>query len=121
MRKCCVLLAVLLLAAVFGGCVVENGQLGMGSWIDGICLITNNGRVLLVADGEPIALTDRSKEGGLLEGLQTGDRIRVLHSGIAESFPAQAGVYRLERIGQGSLDDIPPQLLDSLGQMGWID
>lgn len=121
MRKCCVLLAVLLLAVLFSGCIVENGQVGMGSWTEGVCLLTETGQVLLIAEGEPIALSDRSKEGGLLDGLQTGERIRVLHDGIAESFPARTGVYKLERIGQGSIDDIPVQVLDTLRELGWIN
>lgn len=120
MRKCCVLLAVLLLV-LFGGCIVENGHIGMGSWIEGICLVANNGRVLLISENEPIALADRSKEGTLLEGLQTGDRIRVLCDGIAESFPAQAGIYRLKKLGEGSADEIPLQVMDTLRDLGWID
>ncbi len=120
MKKYCILLAVLMLAVLCCGCIMKDGQLGMGSWMEGICLITDSGRVLLIADGEPIALSDRSKEGNLLEGLQTGDRVRVLHDGIAESYPAQAGVYRLEKTGQGSMDDIPPAVLDSLRDLGWI-
>ena len=114
MKKVCVLLAAALLLSLCA-CVT----MAQGSWLEGVCLVTNNGRVLLIVDGEPIALSDRSKEGGLLEGLQTGDRVRVLYDAIAESFPAQAGIYRLEKLGQG--EEIPPAVLEPLRDLGWID
>ncbi len=111
-RIICILLAAVLLC----GCVAHQLEL----WVEGICLVTDNGSVLLVAKDEPIVLNDRSADGQLLTGLQTGDRVRVLHDGIAESFPARASIYRLEKLGQGSLDEISPHLLDTLRDMGWI-
>jgi len=117
MKKLCTVLCVLLVLSLLCGCVAHKLEL----WVEGICLVRENGRVLLIAKDEPIALTDRSKEGHLLKDLQTGDRIRVLHNGIAESFPAQANVYRVERMGQGSLDEVSPQVLDSLRQLGWLE
>lgn len=120
MRKCCMLLLLLMLMLMFSACIVQGNEIGMGSWTEGICLVTDNGRVLLIAGSEPIALTDRSKEGNLLDGVQTGDRIRVLHDGIAESYPAQTGIYKLEKEGQGSIDDIPADVLNSLRDLGWI-
>ena len=116
MKKLCMILAAVLLMGLCG-CVVA----GQGNWMEGVCLVTNNGRVLLIVEDEPIALSDRSKEGGLLEGVQTGDRVRVLHDGLAESFPAQAGIYKLVKTGEGSIDDISPKTLDMLRQLGWLD
>ena len=116
MKKLTVLILVLFALSLLCGCIAHKLEL----WVEGICLVTDSGSVLLIAKNEPIALHDRT-DSGLLEGIQTGDRIRVLHDGIAESFPAQAGIYKLEHLGQGSLDEISQQTLDALRQLGWID
>ena len=116
MRKACFVLAIVMLTLLFCGCIAHE----LDMWAEGVCLVADNGSVLLIAKDEPIVLHDRSGNG-LLEGIQTGDRVRVLHDGIAESFPAQAGIYKLVKTGEGSIDDIFPQTLDLLRQLGWLD
>ena len=116
MKKLCILLALFVVLSLFCGCVAQKREL----WLEGVCLVADSGSVLLIAKDEPIVLHDRSGDG-LLEGIQTGDRIRVLHDGIAESFPAQAGIYKLVKTGEGSIDDISPKTLDLLRQLGWLD
>ena len=116
MKKLCILLALFMVLSLFCGCVTR----GLDLWLEGICLVAENGSIVLISKNEPIVLHDRT-DGGLLEGIQTGDRIRVLHDGIAESFPAQAGIYKLVKTGEGSIDDISPKTLDLLRQLGWLD
>ena len=116
MKRFCALLALLFALLLLCGCVAHKLDLQL----EGICIVADNGRVLLMVKDGPIVLSDRSKEGNLLDGLQTGDRIRVLHDGIAESFPAQAGVYRVEYLGKGDVGELSPQMLDTLRELGWI-
>ena len=116
MKKLTVLILALFALSLLCGCVAREIDL----WLEGICLVADNGSVLLIAKDEPIVLHDCSGKD-LLAGIRTGDRIRVLHDGIAESFPAQAGIYKLVHLGQGSLDEISQQTLDTLRQLGWID
>ena len=117
MKRLTLVLAIVLAVSLLCGCVAHK----LDFWAEGICVVTNNGRVLLMVKDGPIALTDRSKDGNLLDGLQTGDRIRVLHDGIAESFPAQTGVYRVEYLGKGDVAELSPQMMDTLRDLGWID
>ena len=116
MKRLTLVLAIVLAVSLLCGCVANK----LDFWVEGICLVSDNGFVLLIVKDEPIVLHDRT-DGGLFGGIQTGDRIRVLHDGIAESFPANAGVYRVEHLGKGSIDDISPKTLDMLRQLGWLD
>ena len=114
MKRLTLVLAIVLAVSLLCGCVANK----LDFWVEGICLVSDNGFVLLIVKDEPIVLHDRT-DGGLFGGIQTGDRIRVLHDGIAESFPANAGVYRVEHLGKGSLAEVSPQLLNTLRDMGW--
>ena len=116
MKRLSLLVAAAFVLCLLCGCVAQKREL----WLEGVCLVADSGSVLLIAKDDPIVLHDRSGDG-LLEGIQTGDRIRVLHDGLAESFPAQAGIYKLVKTGEGSIDDISPKTLDMLRQLGWID
>ena len=115
MKRLSLLVAAAFVLCLLCGCVANK----LDFWVEGICLVSDNGFVLLIVKDEPIVLHDRT-DGGLFGGIQTGDRIRVLHDGIAESFPANAGVYRVEHLGKGSLAEVSPQLLNTLRDMGWI-
>ena len=90
-------------------------------YLEGCVLIADNGSYLIVLDDHsPIKMSDRSKDGGAFLDLQTGDRIRVLHDGIRESYPGQTGVYRVRLLERGSIDDIPSDVLEALRQLGWL-
>ena len=54
-----------------------------------------------------------------LVALEDGDRILVLHSGVLTSYPGQAGVYTVFRLGGGSASDIPEGVPEELRDMGW--
>ena len=79
--------AVLLLAgAVLWGASRRSLSLSVGH-----CLVGDNGSCMLVVDNSPIQLSDRTKNVPLPGGLSTGDKILVLHDGVAESYPARTG------------------------------
>ena len=87
----------------------------------GRALYAKDGTCMLVEDeNSPIRMSDLSKGGNLFEGISTGDKILVIHTGIAESYPAQTGAYWLIKIGEGSRDDIPDKIIDELTAMGWL-
>lgn len=85
----------------------------------GHCLVGDNGSCVLVTDGSPIQLSDCTKKGQLLAGLSSGDRILVLHDGVAESYPARTGAYGIWKLRNGSIEEIPTPVLDSLRELGW--
>jgi len=90
--------------------------------LEGRVLIADNGSYLIVLDDHsPIKMSDRSPDGGAFLDLQTGDKIRVLHDGVRESYPGQTGVYGVRLLERGTIDDIPEDVLNALAQLGWMD
>ena len=83
-------------------------------------LAARNDVDMLVVGSTPIKMSDRGGRD-LFDGLDTGDKILVLHDGIAESYPAQSGAYAVFRLGDGSVRDIPQRVIDELTEMGWMD
>lgn len=69
----------------------------------GRCLIDNNGSYLLVVDDTPIYMHGEEKH---FEGLETGDKLIVLHSGVEETYPARTGVYCVFKYGSGDTDGL---------------
>lgn len=50
---------------------------------------------------------------------ENGDRVRVTHGGVSETFPAQTEVYDYKTLGEGSWLDIPQETLTALEDLGW--
>lgn len=86
---------------------------------EGRCLVAENGSVMLVKGSEPIVLSRRGREN-MFAGLETGDRIFVIHDGVQESYPAGTGAYLVLRLEGGSMSDIPEDVISSLTEMGWL-
>ena len=102
-----------LIAVCIGGCVI--GQV----WpMVGRCVIADSGSCLLVRDNSPVCLSNRNKD--LTAGLETGDCILALiRGGIAESYPGQAGAKAVLRLSRGTAEDVCPEVLAELEEMGW--
>ena len=117
---------VIALAAVFVALTVIvvlgiRGAMKYGI-LEGRVLIADNGSYLIILDDHsPIKMSDRSAKGGVFLDLQTGDRIRILHDGVRESYPGQTGVYGVRLLERGSIEEIPEDVLNALRQLGWID
>lgn len=103
----------ILVAACIGGCVACQ------VWpMVGRCVIADNGSCLLVQGNSPICLSNREKD--LSAGLETGDRIVALIRGvIAESYPGQAGAKVVIRMSRGTVEDVSPEVLAELENLGW--
>lgn len=109
-----IVLAVLLILGVKGA--AKYG------FLEGRVLIADNGSYLIILDDHsPIKMSDHSANGGAFLDLQTGDKIRILHDGVRESYPGQTGVYHVRLIERGSMDDIPADVVNALRQLGWMN
>lgn len=84
----------------------------------GTCLIADNGRYMIIIDNSPIAMSIRSGDGTLFDGLETGDEILIVHDGIAESYPGITGVYFCIKLDKGN--EIPRDVVMELIDLGWI-
>lgn len=94
--------------------------------IEGQYLKADNGQSLICvnADGEnqayPCVMT-AADDSVSFDSLDNGDLIRITHSGICESYPAQTRVYDVELLSRGEVSDIEPELLAGLTELGWLD
>ena len=104
------------LAAALGGIAARRSwSVSEGRFLEG-----KNGHAMLIVGNEPICMSDRTGRD-LFDDLDTGDRILVLHDGVAESYPAQTGAYAVFRLEEGSPRDIPQRVIDDLTDMGWLE
>lgn len=107
----CVLAAALLAA----GMAARTGSLLTGRFLLG----DPDTPILIDASGTPIVLTDRTGSD-LFAGLSDGDRILVVLSPVAETYPARAGAYFCLRLDRGSAEDLPRHTLQTLAELGWL-
>lgn len=117
------IITVAIILAVFitglGGAALLSQHTGI-SVSTGRILISENGTYFLVRENTPIRLSPRNEERNSLPELESGDRVIVLHDGIAESYPASTGVYFCKKTGSGSISDISPDVISSMKTLGWI-
>ena len=92
----------------------------LGTPITGRFLLGDSDTPILIGDdGTPIVLTDRTGSG-LFSNLSDGDRIFVLVSPVAETYPARAGAFFCLRLSAGTPQDLPAQTLTALAGLGWL-
>lgn len=92
------ILPVVLFIAAMGILSVKGYGLSVGR-----CLIDPNGSYLLVVDNSPIYMHGDDKH---FEGLENGDKLIVLHSGVEESYPARTGVYSIFKYSSGDTEGL---------------
>lgn len=106
----CVLAAILAVAGAARVSAPLTGRFLLGD---------QNTPILIAPSGAPIVLTDRTGSD-LFAGLSDGDRILVILSPVAETYPARAGAYFCLRLGGGTPEDLPRQTLQTLAELGWL-
>lgn len=107
-------LVLVLLCMAIG--VMSSRSLGIST---GRFLRADNGTAMIVCDNSPISMSNQT-DRDLFGRLETGDKIWVLHDGIAESYPGRTGVYVVLRLAKGSIADIGQGVLDALHDLGWL-
>ena len=85
----------------------------------GRCLVADNGSYMLVEDNSPIVMSNRDKKE-IFSGLETGDKILVLHDGVEESYPGGTGAKWIVKLEDGTMEDIPEEVISELTEMGWL-
>ena len=93
---------------------------GGKSTLDGWYLHSENGTNFIITENlGPVSMSDRSKGGTLFDGLDDGDFIEVTFDSIAESYPAQAGIYTCKKLSDGSFEDVPMRAVADLEELGY--
>lgn len=85
----------------------------------GRCLAADNGSYMFIDGNSPIVMSNRKEKEGMFAGLETGDKILLLHDGIAESYPGRTGAYWCMKLEDGTQADIPEQIMEELAELGW--
>ena len=85
----------------------------------GRCLVADNGSYMFIDGNSPIIMSNRKDKEGLFSDLETGDKILLLHDGIAESYPGRTGAYWCMKLEDGTQADIPNQVMEELAELGW--
>lgn len=113
-KKLIFLLAGLLLFVLLGSFLMRGKGVSAG-----YCVAADSGSYMLVIGNSPIVMRAVGSES-MFSGLQTGDKILVLHDGIATSYPGQTGAYLCLRLQKGDPSDVPESVLAELRALGWI-
>ena len=82
-------------------------------------VLSANNSMMLILDNSPIQMSNRTDNDNLYAKLTDGDKVLVLHDGIAESYPGKTGVYGIFKLEDGSIADIPDAVMESLTELGW--
>jgi len=85
----------------------------------GRCLVAENGSYMFIDGNSPIVMSNRKDKEGMFAGLETGDKILLLHDGIQESYPGGTGAYWYMKLEDGTQADIPEQVMEELAELGW--
>lgn len=113
--------AILLLCAAL--CALALTACGGKSTVTGWYLETVEGGRLIVRDDAPDRanyMEDQSETGGLFDGLESGDRIRITFDTPASGgpWPGVDWVYKCKLLEEGTLSDIPEEALITMEEAG---
>ena len=75
---------------------------------------------LIITGGRDVITMEAADETVSFEGFEDGDVIRVYIDCILETWPGQTTVYAVERAEDEGTDDISPELMEELREMGWL-
>ena len=90
------------------------------SFSTGVCIAADNGEYLMLIDNSPVSMHRVSGKDRGFPDLDTGDKIFVIHDGIAESYPGKTGVYFILKLSDGDINDVPAEVISQLRELGWL-
>lgn len=106
-------LLLLLIPVVLGilGCLwMQDKTVSTGYYLR--CVDGSN---LFIHNGSPISVSGNVS----FDGLDSGDKILLIHGLIAETFPGQARAHFCMKLEDGDPTNIDPELLYQLLELGW--
>lgn len=118
MKKKRLLIVLPIIAVILISSVLFMAKNSIGFSV-GHCIATDNGRYLIVIDNSPISMHQRSGKESIFPELDTGDRIFIIHDGIAETYPGKTGLYFILKLSDGNISDVPEEILNQLQELGW--
>ena len=119
MKKKRLLIAILCIVAILiaGVLFMAINSLGFHT---GTCIVADNDSYLIVMDNSPIAMHPLFGHNSMFPDLETGDKIFIIHDGIAETYPGKTGLYFIMKLSDGDVGDVPEEIMSQLQELGWI-
>ena len=111
-----IIVAVLVSVIAGVGTMVNKGY-GVST---GLYLEAKDGQSLFIRDNSPIEMSNRTGRD-LFDNLDIGDKILVIHDGIAETYPGRTGAYAVFKLNDGTTGDIPQNVVQQLIDLGWLE
>ena len=112
------IIAAILIAALFiigfFAAVRRGYSCSIGRYLE-----ASNGAGMIILENSPVEMSNQTN-WDLFDGLATGDKILVIHDGMDQSYPGRTGVYVILKLSNGSADDIPQTVVNSLIELGWL-
>ena len=115
-----VCLVLCVLAGTFVACQTGADISDDIGYAEGIYIKDIIGADMVLIDGTS-PCTFWGADGVVIEGLTDGDRIRIGVREFLDSSPMQVEIYSIEKLSDGTIDDIDPAVLESLRELGWIE
>lgn len=97
--------------------VILSSDIGIST---GNILVSSNGSYFLIRNNTPIRLSAYSEQKNALPDLENGDKVLVIHDGIAESYPASTLCRFCIKVGNGNISDIPKEVISTMTDLGWL-
>lgn len=118
-------LCFLLLTSSCGKQNIEDNNVIIDMTSEGLFLPCEDGKNIVIFDSYgPVELHPADGNIIVFDGLTVGDRVSVNHGIILETYPGSTGITKIEKISDGSREDIPEDVVASLEELGrkvWPD
>lgn len=116
-RSCSILFCCLLTLLL---CSCGNDLPEDGGWLEGRYLRGSNSDLIIIGDWG-VTTMSAADETVSFENFEDGDVIRVYINAILETWPGQTTVYAVEKAEDEDIQEISPELMEELREMGWIE
>lgn len=87
----------------------------------GRMIVGKSSYLIVDENNSPISMSVDGSADEFFAGYSTGDKIEVLSSPIAESYPGQAFIYKVKLVEKGNINDISSEIITDLKNLGWIN
>ena len=81
------------------------------------------GNYMMINDSGSTELLTENGDNSIFDNLTAGDKIRVEHSEILLTYPSMTTAFKIEKISDGDISNIPTEIvseLENLKDLGWI-